>query len=226
MLESKGRTGTIQTRSSHISEKIWQSIHPRKIRLWRKRTTERRPYRLWRGETQSGVSPSVGRACCSVAPWLRKFGSIHLRNVGTTSCKNVETLPLKNNLSRFKSLLVTGLWDITLTYLLSPIKSCSCKFWAWSCIVSNFAKGWRGDHKHKIMDRPLIPKYGTPFPCANSTRACSDHLTFTELTLLAKPKVFIRRNVGPPCRVTQPSQKDDQARRVTLLDKSTFLFLM
>ena len=104
MLESKGCTGTIQTRSSHISEKIWQSIHPRKIRLWRKRTTERRPYRLWRGETQSGVSPSVGPACCSVAPWLRKFGSIHLRNVGTTSCKNVETLPLKNNLSRFKSL--------------------------------------------------------------------------------------------------------------------------
>ena len=226
MLESKGRTGTIQTRSSHISEKIWQSIHPRKIRLWRKRTTERRPYRLWRGETQSGVSPSVGRACCSVAPWLRKFGSIHLRNVGTTSCKNVETLPLKNNLSRFKSLLVTGLWDITLTYLLPPIQSCSCKFWAWSCIVSNFAKGWRGDHKHKIMDRPLTPKYGTPFPCANSTRACSDHLTFTELTGLAKPKVFIRRKVGPPSRVTQPSQKDDQARRVTLLDKPTFLFLM
>ena len=226
MLESKGRTGTIQTRSSHISEKIWQSIHPRKIRLWSKRTTERRPYRLWRGETQSGVSPSVGRACCSVAPWPRKFGSIHLRNVGTTSCKNVETLPLKNNLSRFKSLLVTGLWDITLTYLLPPIQSCSCKFWAWSCIVSNFAKGWRGDHKHKIMDRPLIPKYGTPFPCANSTRACSDHLTFTELTRLAKPKVFMRSKVGPPIRVTQPSQKDDQARRVTLLDKPTFLFLM
>ena len=28
-------------------------------------------------------------------------------------------------------------------------------------ISSNFDKGWRGDHKHKIMDRPLIPKYGT-----------------------------------------------------------------
>ena len=28
-------------------------------------------------------------------------------------------------------------------------------------IASNFDKGWRGDHKHKIMDRPLIPKYGT-----------------------------------------------------------------
>ena len=109
----------------------------------------------------------------------------------------------KNNLSRFKSLLVTGLWDITLTFLLPPTQSCSSKFWAWSYIVSNFAKRWRGDNKHKIMDRPLIPKYGTPFPCANSTRACSDHLTFTELTLLAKPKVFIRRKVGPPCRVTR-----------------------
>ena len=217
MLESKGRTGTVQTRSSHISEKI---------RLWRKRTTERRPYRLWGGETESGVSSSVGRACYSVAPWLRKFGSIHSTNLGTTSCKNVETLPRKNNLSCFNSLLVTGLWDITLASLLPPIQGCCSKFWAWSCIVSNFAKKWRGEHKHKIMDRPLIPKYGTPFPCANSTRAWSDHLTFTELTRLAKPKVLKRRKVGPPSRVTQPSQKDDQARKVTLLDKPTFLFLM
>ena len=22
-------------------------------------------------------------------------------------------------------------------------------------------KGWRGDHKHKINDRPFMPKYGT-----------------------------------------------------------------
>ena len=78
----------------------------------------------------------------------------------TTSCKNVETLPRKNDLSCFKSLLVTGLWDIILTSLLPPIQSCSSKFWAWSCIASNFDKGWRGDHKHKIMDRPFIPKYG------------------------------------------------------------------
>ena len=28
-------------------------------------------------------------------------------------------------------------------------------------IASNFDKGWRGDHKHKIMDRPFMPKYGT-----------------------------------------------------------------
>ena len=79
----------------------------------------------------------------------------------TTTCKNFETLPRKNDLSCFKSLLVTGLWDIILTSLLPPIQSCSSKFWVWSCIASNFDKGWRGDHKHKIMDRPFMPKYGT-----------------------------------------------------------------
>ena len=74
--------------------------------------------------------------------------------------QNVETLPRKNDLSCFKSLLVTGLWDIILTSLLPPIQSCSSKFWAWSCIASNFDKGWSGHHKHKSMDRPFIPKYG------------------------------------------------------------------
>ena len=59
-----------------------------------------------------------------------------------------------------------GLWDIILTSLLPPIRSCSSKFWVWSCIASNFDKGWRGDHKHKIMDRPFTPNkykylYGT-----------------------------------------------------------------
>ena len=45
--------------------------------------------------------------------------------VATTSCKNVETLPRKNDLFCFKSLLVAGLWDIILTSLLPPIQSCS-----------------------------------------------------------------------------------------------------
>ena len=89
---------------------------------------------------------------------FKVIAEIHV--LATTSCKNVETLPRKNDLSCFKSLLVTGLWDIILTSLLPPIQSCSSKFWAWSCIASNFDKGWRGDHKHKIMDRPFIPKYG------------------------------------------------------------------
>ena len=67
----------------------------------------------------------------------------------------------KNNLSCFKSLLVTGLWDKILSPPPPPIQSCSSMFWAWSCIASNFEKGWRGDHKHKIMDRQFKPKYGT-----------------------------------------------------------------
>ena len=66
------------------------------------------------------------------------------RRLATTSCKNVETLPRKNDPSCFKWLLVTGLWDIILTSLLPPIQSCSPKFWAWSCIASIFDKGWRG----------------------------------------------------------------------------------
>ena len=67
----------------------------------------------------------------------------------------------KHNLSCFKSLLVTGLWDKILTSLLPPIQSCSSKFWAWSCIASNFDKGCRGGHKYKTMDRLFKPKYGT-----------------------------------------------------------------
>ena len=63
--------------------------------------------------------------------------------------------------SCFKSLLVTGPWDIILTSLLPPIQSCSAKFWTWSCTACNFEKGWTGGHKHKIMDRSFKPKYGT-----------------------------------------------------------------
>ena len=81
----------------------------------------------------------------------------------TTSCKNVETFRQKNELSCFKLLHVTRLWDICiiLTSLLPLIQSCSFKFWARSCIASNFDKGWRGNHKHKIMNTPFKPKYGT-----------------------------------------------------------------
>ena len=34
--------------------------------------------------------------------------------------------------------------NMILTSLLLPIQSCSSKFRAWSCIASNFHKGWRG----------------------------------------------------------------------------------
>ena len=73
----------------------------------------------------------------------------------TTSCKNVETLPCKNDLSYFKSLLVTGLWDIILSWPSSlPFKLVPPSFEHGDGLVyvaSNFDNGWRGDHKHKIM---------------------------------------------------------------------------
>ena len=106
--------------------------------------------------------------CRSPFTSLKSFMGIPWTNLMTSSqmaCYNqlqkCWDTPTKNDLSCFKSLLVTGLWDIILTSLLPPIQSCSSKFWVWSCIASNFDKGWRGDHKHKIMDRPFMPKYGT-----------------------------------------------------------------
>ena len=92
---------------------------------------------------------------------LLKF---ELPRSATTSCINVETLRRKNYLSCFKSLLVTGLWDIIMISLLPPIQSCSLKLWALSCIATNFHKGRRRDHKHKITDWPFKPKYGTVSP--------------------------------------------------------------
>ena len=47
------------------------------------------------------------------------------------------------------------------TNLSPPIQSCSFKFWSCSCIASDFDKGLRGGHKHKFMDGPINPKYGT-----------------------------------------------------------------
>ena len=75
--------------------------------------------------------------------------------------QNCWDTPLEYDLSCFKSLLVTGLWDIILTSLFPPIQSWTSKFWVWSCIANNFDKGWRGNHRDKIMDRPFMPKYGT-----------------------------------------------------------------
>ena len=55
---------------------------------------------------------------------LKRFANAMPENPfhATTSCKNVETLSRKNNLSCFKSLLVTGLWDKILTSPLPPFK--------------------------------------------------------------------------------------------------------
>ena len=52
--------------------------------------------------------------------------------------------PKKNDLSYFKSLLVTGLWDIIQTSLHPSIPRCSSKSWAWASIACSFDKGRRG----------------------------------------------------------------------------------
>ena len=57
---------------------------------------------------------------------------------------SVGTLRRENDLSCFKSQLVTGLWGKILTSLLPSIQRCSSRCWAWSCIASSFDKGWRG----------------------------------------------------------------------------------
>ena len=64
-------------------------------------------------------------------PWAWEMLRHTLWARATTSCKYVETLQLKIDLSQFKSLLVT------------LILSCSSKFWAWPCIASNVDKGRR-----------------------------------------------------------------------------------
>ena len=52
---------------------------------------------------------------------LSKINVFQSTVVAKTSCKNVETLRRKNDLSCFKSLLVTGLWDTILTSLCSSL---------------------------------------------------------------------------------------------------------
>ena len=52
-------------------------------------------------------------------------------------------------------------WSQVCEIILTSFKVVPPSFELWSCIASTFDKGWRGDHKHKIMDRPFMPKYGT-----------------------------------------------------------------
>ena len=101
------------------------------------------------------VYPAFIQRECSFLFWLI------LKQQPLAKTCSVETLRRENDLSCFKSLLVAGLWPKILTSLLPFLQSCSSKFGAWSCTASNFDKGVKGDHKHKIMDRPFVPKYGT-----------------------------------------------------------------
>ena len=77
------------------------------------------------------------------------------------SWKNVETLRGKKR----PFLLQIAAVRYKLTSLLPSVQSCSSKFWAWSCIVSKFDKGWRRNHKLNgqaiLFISQLKPKYGT-----------------------------------------------------------------
>ena len=95
----------------------------------------------------------------TLSDWLKSPGKFFKKKLQPAA--KLLRHSLEYDLSCFKSLLVTGLWDITLTSLLPAIQSWTSKFWVWSCIANNFDKGWRGDHRDKIMDRPFMPKYGT-----------------------------------------------------------------
>ena len=88
-------------------------------------------------------------------------------NAATTSCKNVETLWWKTDLSYFELLLVTYLWDIILT----SIQSCYSRFWAWSCIA-NFLWYWEvGAHKHKIISQNKVQCLKYFYNCCTAVAA-------------------------------------------------------
>ena len=84
-----------------------------------------------------------------------------LPKTATTSCKNVETLSRKNNLSCFKSLLVTGLWDKIVTPPPSPPFKVVPRNFEHGLVLLATLKRGGGGLEHTIMDRPFKPKYGT-----------------------------------------------------------------
>ena len=78
---------------------------------------------------------------------VRWWGVIGWEFLATTCCKNVETLSRKKQ--RVLLQIAASHRSVRLNSDLPPlppppIQSCSSKFWAWSCIASNFEKGWRG----------------------------------------------------------------------------------
>ena len=94
-------------------------------------------------------------------PWSRRGLKEALRAGCYNQLQNVETFPRKHNLSCFKSLLVTGPRDIILTSSPLTFKVVPPSFEHGLEFLATLIMGWRGDHKHKIMDRPFMPIYGT-----------------------------------------------------------------
>ena len=77
----------------------------------------------------------------------------------TTSCKNVETLPRRNGLSCFKSLLVTGLRDIILTSL--PFKVVHPSFVYGLVLLATLIRGGGGIKSTRSWTGHLCHLYGT-----------------------------------------------------------------
>ena len=84
------------------------------------------------------------------------------KGLTTTSCKIVETFPIKNSFSFSKSLLLRNLWDTTHSPSLSPFQSCPSKFQAWcrTATCSNFDKRGR-ESGRTIMETLLKAKWCT-----------------------------------------------------------------
>ena len=87
---------------------------------------------------------------------------------------------------------------------LPPIQSCSSKFWAWSRTATNFDKGWRGDHKHKIMDRPFMPKYHT----------LSEVLLQLVVTWMISPSILFNKLSDVKMKQTEMSHSSSEAESV------------
>lgn len=85
-------------------------------------------------------------------------------------------------------LLVTELWDTTLTPSHPFIRSCSSNFWTCSCIASNFYHGERADHKRKIMVPSLNYFWTHSWPEKLGPVTC-ERTTFSRLEMFGNLRI-------------------------------------
>ena len=133
---------------------------------------------------------------------LRNFASLVTALEATTSSKTVEALPQKKQ--PFMLQITASHRSVRYNIDLPPIQSCSSKFWAWSRTATNFDKGWRGDHKHKIMDRPFMPKYHT----------LSEVLLQLVVTWMISPSILFNKLSDVKMKQTEMSHSLSEAESV------------
>lgn len=93
-------------------------------------------------------------------------------------------------------LLVTQLWDTTLTPPHPFIGSCSFNFWTCSCIARNFYHGERADHKRKIMVPSLNYFWTHSWPAKLGPVTC-ERTTFSRLEMFGNLTIcFLCYDVG------------------------------